>query len=342
MEPDWADVKEVYGEALERDSQARTAYLDEACSGQPRLRAEVDRLLRENDDDDGPLSEPSIWKPAEVFAPGEVIQDRFVVVRLIGRGGIGEVYEVQDRLMERRLAMKTLQSSVLSKADARGRFKREILMGQKVSHRNCCRIYDAILTKTGWGEAVSFTMELLEGETLAQRLSRDGHLREGEAWALALPMAQGLAAVHEAGLVHRDFKPANVVLSRDDSGQQRVVVTDFGLTRPGSKEQAEVFWRSQTGQILGTESYMAPEQREARDLTPAADVYALGLVLVEMLQGAGPAKAGHVRPTALRGHWTELINRCLQRDPAERPQSAAEVAATLRGFVRMPPPKRDS
>ena len=183
MEVGWERVKEVFGEASELTGPARQSYLDEACRDQPELRAEVARLLAEQNAGASTLPTSSIWERPPAFASQQVLDNRFEILRLIGRGGYGEVYEVQDQLLNRRVALKTLRRDVLNDAAVRERFKREIRVAQRISHHNVCRVFDVILTSSDDAEIVSFTMELLAGETLAEFLSRCGTLDQPRASA---------------------------------------------------------------------------------------------------------------------------------------------------------------
>src|SRR3990172_2435851 len=164
------------------------------------------------------------------LARGAVVAGRYQVSRFIAHGGMGEVYEVEDQLIRERIALKMMRPRAAQDAQANERFRREVLLARKVTHPNICRIFDA-----GVHEGLPFlTMELLPGETLHATLKRIGRFPLGEALPLVRQMAEALAAAHRAGVVHRDFKSANVVLvaaEEEREGGLRVVVTDFGVAR---------------------------------------------------------------------------------------------------------------
>lgn len=342
---DWERVKEVFGEALELAGAAQQTYLDDACRGDPELRAEVDRLLTEHNTTLNALETSSIWERPPAFEAGQILNSRFEIVRLIGRGGFGEVYEVVDQLLDKKLALKTLQREVLNDPDAKSRFKREIAVAQQISHPNVCRVFDVLVTERDGFEVISFTMELLEGETLAALLARQGPFDEEEGWPLVEQIVQGLAALHERGVVHRDLKPRNILVTQEADTSRRVVLTDFGCARPVQIGKQSRMWVTKPGQTLGTPAYMAPEQFRGEELTAAADIYALGVVLHEMISGSLPRSRtsasreagarspgnGGADPIKVAGHWGGAISRCLDRDPNLRPHSARAVAAELAG-----------
>ena len=277
-------------------------------------------------------------------AVDQILSGRFRIVRFIARGGMGEVYEAEDQILHERVALKTIRPEVAGDSRTMDRFLREVHLARTVTHPNVCRIYDVF-----HHENLAFlTMELLSGETLSQRLERAGKMTPAEALPLVEQMAAALAAAHDAGVIHRDFKSGNVMLAPDERrpGGVRVVVTDFGLARRAEAPRGTSLTETET--VLGTPDYMAPEQIEGRTLTRAADIYALGIVLYEMVTGAKPfdgdtplsvaLKKLQEAPPSPRGSapelpasWDRAILRCLERDPADRFPSALDVAGALRG-----------
>jgi len=289
----------------------------------------------------GPPSAPS------AFAAGDVVATRYKIVRLIGSGGTGEVYEALDTALGVSVALKALKPSVAGSAVQLERFRREIQIARKVTHPNVCRIFDMGMQNGTAGRARFFlTMELLAGASLAARLEGGEPYTAEEVLPIASQIADGLDAAHAAGVIHRDLKPGNIMLLAPPTGRfaQRAVITDFGIAL--SEEQSEMRL-TESDELLGTPEYMAPEQAEPGPPTPATDIYALGLILYEMLskrrpfESAGSALATvlmrrHSPPRPLRevapdapAGWEAAINRCLERDPERRFASAGAVIAAL-------------
>jgi Tfp pilus assembly protein PilF len=297
---------------------------------------------------DGPPPAPAVH-----LAVGEVLAHRFRIVRFIGRGGMGDVYEAEDLELGERVALKTVRSEIAHLEGAVDRFRREIHLARKVTHPNVCRIFDVFRHRPEAGPEITFfSMELLPGETLEQRLRGGGRMRPEEALPIVRQVTEGLTAAHHAGVIHRDFKPANILLV-PASGAPRAVITDFGLARThGGEENLTV-----RGDILGTPSYMAPEQVTGGEVTSATDIYALGCVLYEMVTGTPPFVGANSFSTALKRvqedprpphqhvpglppAWDAAILRCLERAPADRFAQARDVAAALGGEAFAPGPRR--
>jgi eukaryotic-like serine/threonine-protein kinase len=292
---------------------------------------------------------PSRLKAA--FLPDNTLASRFKVVRFIARGGMGEVYEAQDLELNERVALKTVRFEMLNRGKFVERFKREIQFARRVTHPNVCRTFDVFRhTETQDGETretLFVSMELLSGETLAHRILRQGRLSTEEALPIVEQMAAGLQAAHEAGIIHRDFKCPNVMLlaSPNSPGGLRAVITDFGIAR-GVASSGEALTRSLD--VVGTPAYMAPEQLESGEITPVTDIYALGIVIYEMLTGQRPFSGESALSTALmrlnnpapsprlilpdiEPRWEKVVMRCLERIPENRFASAADVSNALKG-----------
>jgi tetratricopeptide (TPR) repeat protein/tRNA A-37 threonylcarbamoyl transferase component Bud32 len=266
---------------------------------------------------------------------------------------MGEVYEAEDMELHERVALKSIRNEQLDDKKALDRFKREVHLARKVTHPNVCRIFDLFRQPANAAGGVSrssvmfVAMELLEGETLAEFLRRQPRLSAGEARPIAMQIAAGLGAAHTAGVLHRDFKPGNVLLVPRAKGL-RAVITDFGLALRSSQAISDPVSVTGTGEVLGTPAYMSPEQVEGKELTPASDVYSLGLVLYQMVTGTRAFQGSTPLSMAVRRlkenpappctlvpdldrRWESVILKCLEREPKDRFQNGDEVADALRG-----------
>ncbi len=268
------------------------------------------------------------------FVPGEMLVERYRIVGLLGKGGMGEVYRADDLKLSQPVALKFLPDHLLTDGAALARFHREVRVARQVSHKNVCRVYDI-----GEVDGRHFlSMEFIKGEELSSLLRRIGRLPQDKAIQLARQICAGLAAAHDAGVLHRDLKPANVMI--DEHGNARIL--DFGLA--GLTEE---FGDDEIR--AGTPAYMSPEQIEGRDQTVKSDIFSLGLVLYELFTGKRAFEATTLNelirlrrsdatptnPTAIVKDLDpvveKVIDRCMQKDPSRRPASALQVAAALPG-----------
>jgi serine/threonine protein kinase/tetratricopeptide (TPR) repeat protein len=303
-------------------------------------------------------SESEDYRPVALppaLAEGRLLAGRFRIVRFIARGGMGDVYEAEDLELRERVALKTLRTEIAGTVQAMERFRREIQLARKVTHPNVCRIYDLFHDTLGSEPITFLIMELLKGETLQQRLLRTGRMTEAEALPVIRQMAAGLAAAHKAGVIHRDFKSSNVILVTDDTDPRefRTVITDFGLARSALPQEATATL-SNAGDVLGTPAYMAPEQLENGEITPAADIYAFGIVLYEMMTGTlpfpsesgfawvlkrlrEPAPSPRTHVPELNAVWETTILRCLDRNAAARFGNIDDVIKSLSGEITIAP-----
>jgi len=346
VEPDrWQHVAALCGEALEVPATDRTEFLRERCGDDQALRGEVESLL-------SMANKPGLLDftvAPDEFNLSAVISGRFRIVRLIGRGGMGEVYQAEDLHMGGHIALKTIRPELLHNPQSTELFKREIQLAKKVTHPNVCRIYDVgFHPSSSDPDAKMFlTMELLEGRTLSSRLTA-GPMSTEEALPLVQQMADALGAAHRASIVHRDFKSGNVMLV-SHSGGTRAVVMDFGLAHTATQSDGgHSDAATQTLGAVGTPEYMAPEQLTGGAITPATDIYALGIVVYEMVTGSRPFQGqtpfdiavrrlhetplppGQLAPD-LEPRWEQTILRCLSRRPEERFQNTSEVLLALSG-----------
>lgn len=338
----WDKVKEIFSDAVELRPAERPAFLDGACEGDSELRASVERLLAQADLTASLAILPP--KPRHSLSPGDLMTPRFRIRRFVGAGGMGEVYEAEDLELGGTVALKTLRPAYGEDASFLGRFRREVQLARQVTHANICRIFD-VGNDAG---RVFLTMEFLDGETLSAYLRHTGRLPAETAGRLMRQLAEGLGALHEKGIVHRDLKPGNVMITQS-SGGTRAIIGDFGLAR-ALESSGDATSLSVTGHVMGTPDYMAPEQFRGEPASPASDIYALGLVMYEMVTGkkafpGGQALENAVQrateaPSSPRLHateispeWEALILRCLERDPAKRPANTNEVLAGLAGHL---------
>jgi serine/threonine protein kinase len=285
---------------------------------------------------------------APVLTPDQILVGRYRVCAFLGRGAVGEVYEAEDLELGGRVALKILRPEIARDERVVRRFKQEILLTHRVTHPNVCRMVDLVHhqgSAAGEPVRVFLTMELLRGETLEDLIVRQGPLRPAEALPIVRQITGGLAAAHAAGVIHRDLKSSNVFLVTSPTGP-RAVVTDFGLAWSAESESAATL--TITGELIGSPAYMAPEQVRGETASPVTDVYALGVVLFEMVTGQLPFVGKSAFYTALKRLsepapsprtlvpdldpvWEEVILRCLERAPADRFATMGDVASALDG-----------
>lgn len=306
---------------------------------------------------------PAAPTSARTFAPGDRVAERFQVIRFIARGGMGEVYAARDLLLGEDVALKTIRPEIAVDTHTVARFKREVRLARRVTHPNVCRLFDLWSLRAGSRrEQIHLvTMELLDGETLDARLSRRGPMRGAAAIRIARQLASALAAAHEAGVVHRDLKSGNVLLvPSPELETDRAVITDFGLAVEQT-HRGGLLPGAGSRRFAGTPEYMAPEQLAGEPIGTWTDLYALGIVLFELVTGRIPligedqearrsdpsldsgvdlAELARMRlhqapPSPRRfvpeldPRWESAILRCLQRAPKRRFASAQDLLDAL-------------
>ncbi|HMQ02584.1 MAG TPA: serine/threonine-protein kinase [Pyrinomonadaceae bacterium] len=267
------------------------------------------------------------------FVSGMVLAGRYRIVGLIGKGGMGEVYKAEDLELEQTVALKFLPEELSRNEELLRRFRGEVRNARQVSHRNVCRVFDIGETKGLY----YITMEYIDGDDLSMLLKRIGRLPSDKAVEISRDICMGLAAIHKAGILHRDLKPANIII--DSKGEARI--TDFGI----AGIEAEVQGNESR---VGTPAYMSPEQIDGKEVTQRSDIYSLGLLLYEIFTGKQAFEGESVQELQIKKATTSpknpseivtgidplvenVIKRCLQKDPTQRPESALNVAMSLPG-----------
>ena len=268
--------------------------------------------------------------------PGMLVALRYEILEVLGEGGMGAVYKARDRALDRLVALKVIRPELASNPDILQRFKQEILLSSKVTHRNVVRIYDL-------GEAEGFkfiTMEYVEGRDLRQSLTQHGKMAINDVVDIIGQVFSGLGAAHREHIIHRDLKPSNIMV--DASG--RVVIMDFGLARTVVSDGM-----TRTGMMVGTMEYMSPEQAHAKDLDARSDIFTVGLICYELLTGKMPYEAESAvasllkrtkeRAAPVSSHdaaiprpLTSIVAKCLEPDPNLRYQNTAEVLADIENW----------
>ncbi len=273
-----------------------------------------------------------------------IASGRYVLERPLGHGAMSVVDLARDTELDREVAVKRLAENFARDDELRARFQREARLAARLSHPNVVRIYDVGVDED---ERPFIAMEFVDGETLAELLARRGPLPPEEVAGLGVQACRALAAAHDAGLVHRDVKPQNLILRRDGV----LKLGDFGVAFGLEGTRLTV-----AGTVLGTAAYLAPEQARGEEVTAAADVYGLGAVLYELLTGRPPRTPATLAELALTETiplprdappaLARIVMRCLAADPDDRPRSAAEVArelaATLPETQTLPLPEHPS
>jgi formylglycine-generating enzyme required for sulfatase activity len=329
-----SEVASIFLRASELPAQERSGFLDRACGKNAALRGCIEELLAHHSGQ-GLLDVPLFSRFGSSGGPGsaagtafpenQILAERFRIVRLIGTGGMGSVYEAYDLKTGARLALKAIRPDRAQSASLIARLSKELRIARSVSHPNVCKVFEFWESdESELGRVRFLTMELLEGRTLAQRLQEEGPLDEEEATAILTDVAAGLSEVHQAGIVHRDLKPANIFLVRR-GGVEKAVIMDFGLAHDVAGGLTE------TGVVMGTPSYMSPEQFQSGQATIASDVYAFGVVALEVVTGSPhPLVAPRSIVPRLHAAWDTTLLRCFARNPAGRPGSVAEVMNSLK------------
>ena len=345
----WEQAKQLYEIALKRAPDERSQFLAENCGGDEELLREVESLIAFSDQAADFMERPAVEEMAELIvaknspAGKKILQ--YNVIKLLGEGGMGEVYLAEDTRLKRQIALKILPTSLGENKQFVRRFEREACAASALNHPN-------ILTVHEFGEENGMNFiasEYVKGETLRERLKNGTPLTLSEALSITLQIAAALRAAHESDIIHRDIKPENVMI-RDDG---LVKVLDFGLAKltQGKNDffdsEGETALQTTIGTIMGTVGYMSPEQARGRETDARTDIWSLGIVLHEMLVGRPPF-AGETssdtlaailmqEPAPIDGLPSELariLAKALTKKLDERYQTARELHADLENFKR--------
>ena len=364
------DEESLFAAAVEKSSPSeRAAFLDQACAGDRKLRAQVEALLRAHDNPDSFLERPIVGDQETQLLAAETDRDDlpgvsgpgraevsldflepcdapgrlgklgpYEVIDVLGRGGMGLVLKAHDPKLNRIVAIKTLASELAANPTARKRFLREAQAAAAVSHPHVVTIHAVDEA----GNTPYLVMECIDGVTLQEKIDRVGTLELREILRIGAQTAAGLAAAHAQGLIHRDVKPGNILL---ENSVERVRVSDFGLARA-----ADDVGMTRTGEVAGTPQHMSPEQAQGQPLDQRSDLFSLGSVLYAMCTGRSPFRADTALATMRRvcddtprpirevnqdipEGLAAIIDRLLAKDPDDRFQTAQEVADLLGRYL---------
>ncbi len=327
-------IMKLVEEALRHPENERERYLQQECSENPSDFEAALHYVEWEQKMQGFLLDPVIKRDNSEelkIASGDLLQERFRIVREVAQGGMGVVYEARDEKLDRRIALKCAKSGFGNELPP------EVRHATEVSHPNVCKIYEIHTTRVKQQLVDFITMEFLDGETLAARLRR-GKIPQDEAVMIARQLAAGVAEAHHNGVIHGDLKSNNVVLTKANDGTLRAVITDFGLARmQGTAKQG----------VWGTPGYMAPELWLGEPPSVASDLYALGIVFYEMAKGEMPDRShtsqamsqtlkatpwlevARQKPPSVNAYWDRILGRCLAPDPKKRYKTTDQLVAAL-------------
>ena len=343
----WGEVEEIYHAALAHEPSGRAEFLDEACDGDAEIRREVDSLLKFDEQAGAFIERPAVELAARAMARDEAetpaaVQEvgPYHLVSLLGQGGTGDVYLAIDTRLGRKVALKLLSTDFSEDSDRISRFKQEARATSTLNHPNIVTIFEI-----GEIDERNFIVtEYVEGQTLKDHLA-PAKLDQKEVVKLAIQIVEALGAAHAAGIIHRDIKPENVIVRKDGV----IKVLDFGIAKligPGAGVRGD-HSTTRTGIVIGTASYMSPEQARGQKVDHRTDIFSVGVLLYEMLSGRKPFEGEtwsdvmaavlvkdpptlSVTSPNVFAPLRRIVERCLEKAPEKRFQSAGDLAFALR------------
>ena len=351
----WQKIERLYHLALDQETNHRAAFVERACGGDQSLQRELEVLLAQDSTEDF-LERPALEVAARDLARAGTASapafiGRYRILRLLGEGGMGTVYEAEQEEPRRTVALKIIRPGLATPERLR-RFKHESQALGRLQHPGIAQIYEANTADTGFGPQPYFAMELIRGPSLekygdAQRLDTRQRL------TLMVKVCESVHHAHQRGLIHRDLKPGNILV--DDTGQPKIL--DFGVARVAEID-AQATLQTEVGELVGTLAYMSPEQVQGDPLEVdiRSDIYSLGVILYELLAGRLPYDVNRRKlyeaiqtireedPVSLssirgeyRGDIETIVGKALEKDKARRYASAADLAADIQRYLNDEP-----
>ena len=338
----WQQINKLFEDALGLGPDQRKVFLEQACLKDTQLRAEVETLLAMHGEAGEFLNRPAIEELARQVweSPPSLVGHQlgpYQLLGLVGRGGMGEVYRGRDTRLGRQVAVKILPDVFTRDVERLTRFEREARLLASLNHPNIATIHEiGVSDDVHW-----IAMELVEGDTLSDRI-KHRPLKINEILDIGIQVAQGLEAAHKRGIIHRDLKPSNVMLT--ETGLAKIL--DFGtakLVHPIGAGDSTIGPSTLDGNIVGTPSYMSPEQAQARKIDSRSDIFSFGSLLYEMVSGRRPFRGDYPREVieavisadpaplgkGVPANLQKVIERCLQKEPERRFQSIADIRIEL-------------
>ncbi|MDT4967335.1 MAG: eukaryotic-like serine/threonine-protein kinase, partial [Acidobacteriota bacterium] len=353
----WQQINDLYLASLEQEPSERAAYIAEACKADEELRREVESLIASHDEDDSFIEQPVFSAVARLLTADRVgamtglHMGHYELLNQIGKGGMGEVYLAQDTRLGRQVAIKLLPDRFTLETDRVRRFQQEARAASALNQPNILTIHEV-------GDVENrpyIATEFIDGQTLRQIMTGGG-MKLHEALDVAIQVTSALSAAHEAGIVHRDIKPENIMVRRRD---HLVKVLDFGLAKltdeaprkPQTNSDTPTLLETDPNTVMGTVSYMSPEQARALPVDARTDIFSLGVVLYEMMAGRRPfegsTQSGLIvsilekKPLPLSSHRPDaprdmesIVTKALEKDAGTRYQTIQEMGSDLRRLRR--------